>query len=88
TTVQGFLLAVIPTTLISALTDGSILQVLFVSILIGVTLAGLGERVRPVGDLLEQLGLGVFRLVALLMRAAPLGAFGAMAFTIGRYGLG
>ena len=88
TTVQGFLLAVIPTTLISALTDGSILQVLFVSILIGVTLAGLGERVRPVADLLEQLGLVVFRLVALLMRAAPLGAFGAMAFTIGRYGLG
>ena len=87
TTVQGFLLAIIPTTLASALTDGSILQVLFVAILFGVTLAGLGERVRPLVDLLEQLSLVVFRLVGILMRAAPVGAFGAMAFTIGKYGV-
>jgi len=88
TTVQGFLLAIIPTTLASALTSGSILQVLFVAILFGVALAGLGERVRPLVDLLEQLGIVVFRLVAILMRAAPVGAFGAMAFTIGKHGLG
>ncbi|WHU03600.1 C4-dicarboxylate transporter DctA [Sphingomonas sp. NIBR02145] len=88
TTVQGFLLAIIPTTLASALTSGSILQVLFVAILFGVALAGLGERVRPLLDLLEQLGTVVFRLVAILMRAAPVGAFGAMAFTIGKHGLG
>ncbi|MBB4839145.1 aerobic C4-dicarboxylate transport protein [Sphingomonas kyeonggiensis] len=88
TTVQGFLLAIIPTTLASALTSGSILQVLFVAILFGVALAGLGERVRPLVDLLDQLGTVVFRLVAILMRAAPVGAFGAMAFTIGKHGLG
>ncbi|WP_342250384.1 C4-dicarboxylate transporter DctA [Sphingomonas sp. OTU376] len=88
TTVQGFLLAIIPTTLASALTSGSILQVLFVAILFGVALAGLGERVRPLVDLVEQLGTVVFRLVAILMRAAPVGAFGAMAFTIGKHGLG
>ncbi|HWU96470.1 MAG TPA: C4-dicarboxylate transporter DctA [Sphingomonas sp.] len=88
TTVQGFLLAIIPTTLASALTSGSILQVLFVAILFGVALAGVGERVRPLVDLLEQLGAVVFRLVAILMRAAPVGAFGAMAFTIGKHGLG
>ncbi len=87
TTVQGFLLAVIPTTLASALTSGSILQVLFVAILFGVGLAGLGERVRPLVDLLDQLSIVVFRLVTILMRAAPVGAFGAMAFTIGKYGV-
>jgi len=88
TSITGFVMAIIPTTLASALTSGSILQVLFVAILFGVGLAGLGERVRPLVDLLEQLSLVVFRLVAILMRAAPLGAFGAMAFTIGKYGVG
>ncbi len=86
--IVGFVMAIIPTTLASALTSGSILQVLFVAILFGVALAGLGERVRPLVDLLEQLGAVVFRLVAILMRAAPVGAFGAMAFTIGKHGLG
>ena len=88
TSVQGFLLAIIPTTLASALTEGSILQVLFVAILFGIALATVGEPARPVVDLLERLGTVVFRLVAILMRAAPLGAFGAMAATIGKYGLG
>ncbi|MFS2109936.1 C4-dicarboxylate transporter DctA [Sphingomonas sp. Sphisp140] len=88
TSITGFVMAIIPTTLASALTSGSILQVLFVAILFGVGLAGLGERVRPLVDLLEQLSLVVFRLVAILMRAAPVGAFGAMAFTIGKYGVG
>jgi len=88
TSITGFVMAIIPTTLASALTSGSILQVLFVAVLFGVGLAGLGERVRPLVDLLEQLSLVVFRLVAILMRAAPVGAFGAMAFTIGKYGVG
>ncbi|QDX27558.1 dicarboxylate/amino acid:cation symporter [Sphingomonas suaedae] len=83
----GFLLAIIPTTMVSALTDGSILQTLFVAILIGIALAIVGEPARPVTDLLDKLGLVVFRLVAILMRAAPVGAFGAMAFTIGKYGI-
>jgi aerobic C4-dicarboxylate transport protein len=87
TSVVGFVMAIIPTTLVSALTAGSILQVLFVAILCGIALASIGERVRPLVDLLEQASEMVFRIVAILMRAAPIGAFGAMAFTIGKYGL-
>ncbi|NYT39777.1 C4-dicarboxylate transporter DctA [Sphingomonas sp. R-74633] len=87
TSVTGFVMAIIPTTLVSALTAGSILQVLFVAILCGIALASIGERVRPLVDLLELASEMVFRIVALLMRAAPIGAFGAMAFTIGKYGL-
>jgi aerobic C4-dicarboxylate transport protein len=87
TSVIGFVMAIIPTTLVSALTEGSILQVLFIAILCGIALSGLGERVRPLVDLLDQASQMVFRIVAILMRAAPIGAFGAMAFTIGKYGL-
>jgi len=88
TSVTGFLVAIIPTTLVSAFTSGSILQVLFVAVLFGVALALVGEPARPVTDLLERLSLVVFRLVAIVMWAAPAGAFGAMAFTIGKYGVG
>ncbi len=88
TTIQGFILAIIPTTLASALTQGSILQALFLAILFGIALAQVGEPARPVVDFLERLGLVVFRVVAIVMRAAPIGAFGAMAATIGKYGLG
>jgi aerobic C4-dicarboxylate transport protein len=86
--VTGFLMAIIPTTLLSALTEGAILPVLFVAVLFGVALVLAGEPARPVTDMLERLALVVFRLVALVMKAAPVGAFGAMAFTIGKYGLG
>ena len=82
-----FLLAIIPTTLLSPLTGDSILQVLFVAILFGIALALTGEPARPVTEFLERLSLVVFRLVAIVMRAAPIGAFGAMAFTIGKYGI-
>ncbi|MDH7970942.1 dicarboxylate/amino acid:cation symporter [Sphingomonas sp. AR_OL41] len=88
TSVTGFLLAVIPTTLASALTDGSILQTLFVAILFGIAASLVGAPARPVLDLLDRIGLIVFRLVGILMRAAPIGAFGAIAFTIGKYGIG
>ncbi|MCX8476221.1 MAG: C4-dicarboxylate transporter DctA [Sphingomonas sp.] len=88
TTVTGFLLSVIPTTLVSAFTSGSILQILFVAVLFGVSLTLAGEAARPVTDMLERIALVVFRLVTLVMWAAPVGAFGAMAFTIGKYGLG
>lgn len=87
-TLTGFLLSIIPTTLVSAFTSGSILQVLFVAILFGVSLALVGAPVRGVTELLEKLALVVFRLVTIVMWAAPVGAFGAMAFTVGRYGLG
>jgi aerobic C4-dicarboxylate transport protein len=88
TSVTGFLLSVIPTTLVSAFTSGSILQILFVAVLFGVSLTLVGEAARPVTDMLERLALVVFRLVTIVMWAAPVGAFGAMAFTIGKYGLG
>ena len=88
TTVVGFLMAIIPTTMVSALTDGSILQTLFVAILFGIALALVGIPADPVRDLIERLGLIVFRIVGLLMRAAPIGAFGAIAFTVGKYGAG
>ena len=84
----GFLLAIIPTTMVSALTDGSILQTLFVAILFGIALSLVGKPAAPVLDLLERLAIVVFRLVGILMRAAPIGAFGAIAFTIGSYGIG
>lgn len=83
-----FLLDIIPTTVVSALTDGSILQVLLVSVLFGISLAMVGEPAAPVLRLLEGISAVVFRMVALVMRAAPIGAFGAMAFTIGKYGIG
>ena len=88
TTIPGFLLAVIPDTLASAFTSGAILQVLLVSVLFGVALVLAGEAGRPVTRFLESLSQVVFRLVAILMKAAPIGAFGAFAFTIGAYGLG
>lgn len=82
----GFLMDIIPATLISAFVDGNILQVLFVAVLFGIALALVGERGRPVLSFLEALTAPVFRLVHMLMKAAPIGAFGAIAFTIGKYG--
>lgn len=87
-TITGFLTNIIPSTLVSALAEGEILQVLFVAILFGIALSLSGDRGRPVTDLLERLTAVVFRLVGILMRAAPIGAFGAMAFTIGKFGVG
>ncbi len=87
TTLTGFLLGVIPDTVLSALTEGNILQVLFVAILFGIALASIGERGERVLDLLNEVSAAFFKLVAILMKAAPVGAFGAMAFTIGTYGV-
>ena len=88
TSVTGFLMAIIPTTMVSALTDGSILQTLFVAILFGISLSLVGRPADPVLELIERLGLVVFKLTSILMKAAPIGAFGAIAFTIGKYGVG
>jgi aerobic C4-dicarboxylate transport protein len=88
TTVSGFLLEAIPDTFLSALTAGHILQALLVSILFGIALALVGDKAGKVLDLLDQLSLVMFRLVAIIMAVAPIGAFGAMAFTIGKYGVG
>ncbi len=86
--VTGFLLHIIPTTLASPLTDGDILQTLLVAVLFGIAASLVGEPARPVIDLLERISGIVFRMVGILMRAAPVGAFGAMAFTVGKFGIG
>jgi aerobic C4-dicarboxylate transport protein len=87
-TVVGFLTAIIPASVAGAFVDGDILQVLFFAILFGVSLAMAGERGRPLLGILEATSATFFKLVSVVMRAAPLGAFGAMAFTIGKYGVG
>jgi len=88
TTVTGFILNIIPDTMFSALISGEILQVLLVSILFGIALAMLGDRGDRLLDALRTVTAVVFRIVRILMYAAPIGAFGAMAFTIGQYGIG
>ncbi len=88
TTIVGFLTAIIPDTVASAFVNGNILQVLFFSITFGIALFLVGDKAKPVVDLLESLSHSFFRLVAILMKAAPVGAFGAFAFTIGKYGIG
>ncbi|WP_420714774.1 dicarboxylate/amino acid:cation symporter [Roseateles sp. SL47] len=86
-TITGFLMDIIPKSLLGSLSDGNILQTLFVAVLFGVSLSLSGERGRPVLNFMESLTVPIFRLVHILMRAAPIGALGAMAFTIGKYGL-
>jgi len=88
TSVAGFLLNIIPDTMFSAFTSGEILQVLLVSILFGIALAMLGDRGERLLEALRTITAVVFRVVRILMYAAPVGAFGAMAFTIGQYGIG
>jgi len=87
-TITGFLTGIIPDTFLSSLTEGNILQVLFVSILFGIALALIGDRGDKVLNVLEDVSLAFFKLVSIVMKAAPIGAFGAMAFTIGKYGVG
>lgn len=83
----AFFMNIIPTTVLSPLTEGNILQVLFVSVLFGVALASVGERSKPITDLLQVAAAPMFKLVSIVMKVAPIGALGAMAFTIGKYGL-
>ncbi|MGW8190746.1 dicarboxylate/amino acid:cation symporter [uncultured Sphingomonas sp.] len=87
-TITGFLMGVIPDTFISALTEGNILQTLFVAILFGIGLAMIGDKGERVLDALNDISIAFFKVVAIVMKAAPIGAFGAMAFTIGKYGIG
>jgi aerobic C4-dicarboxylate transport protein len=86
-TITGFLLNIIPTTPITALASGEILQALFVAALVGIAMTLVGEPAAPFLRGLESATAIVFRLVDLLMRLAPIGAFGAMAFTTGQFGI-
>jgi aerobic C4-dicarboxylate transport protein len=83
-----FLLDVIPKTVVSAFVEGNILQVLLFAILFAFALQALGQRGKLVLELIDQASHVFFGIVAIIMRAAPIGAFGAMAFTIGKYGVG
>ena len=83
-----FILNVIPNAMVGAFAAGEILQVLLVSILFGIALLQVGPPVRPVVDFLAMISKTLFAIIGIIMRLAPIGAFGAMAFTIGRYGLG
>jgi aerobic C4-dicarboxylate transport protein len=85
--IVDFLLNIIPETLISGFTSGQILQVLLVSILAGVALAMLGDKAARITSAISDLGQIIFKIVDIVMRAAPIGVFGAMAFTIGKYGI-
>ena len=85
--VVEFLMHIVPTTVADAFAKGDILQVVFISILFGFGLSSAGPRAKPIIALLESLTQVVFRVVNILMIFAPIGAFGAMAFTIGKYGL-
>jgi aerobic C4-dicarboxylate transport protein len=85
--VTDFLLHIIPTTIVDAFAKGDILQVLFVALLFGFALSVIGKRCKPLVDMIEALTQTVFGIVNMLMRLAPIGAFGAMAFTVGKFGL-
>jgi len=88
TGIVDFLLNMIPASVIDALAKNDILQILVFSTLFGVALSHIGPRARPVIDFLDSFVHGVFSIVGMIMRLAPLAAFGAMAFTVGKYGLG
>jgi aerobic C4-dicarboxylate transport protein len=83
-----FLMNIIPQTFVGAFAEGNILQVLFISVMCGFALIWLGERAKPLTDVIDVGGKMIFGIVRMVMWAAPLGAFGAIAFTIGKFGLG
>src|ERR1035438_938824 len=78
---------IIPNTVVDAFAKGDILEVVFVALLFGFALSGMGLRAKPLVDLVDALTGTVFKIVDILMRFAPIGAFGAMAFTVGKYGI-
>ncbi|HEX4134049.1 MAG TPA: C4-dicarboxylate transporter DctA [Bryobacteraceae bacterium] len=83
-----FLLNVIPQTMLGAFAEGNVLQVLLISVLFGFALARLGERGKALTEAIEVVSAALFRIVGIVMWAAPLGAFGAIAFTVGKFGAG
>ncbi|HYA64187.1 MAG TPA: cation:dicarboxylase symporter family transporter, partial [Candidatus Sulfotelmatobacter sp.] len=86
-TVTEFLMHIIPTTIVDAFAKGDILQVLLVAILFGFALSAIGPRCKPLVNFFDALTHAIFGIVNILMKFAPIGAFGAMAFTVGKYGI-
>jgi aerobic C4-dicarboxylate transport protein len=83
-----FLMNIIPSTFVGAFAEGNILQVLFIAVVCGFALVQLGERAKPLVDLFEIGAKMIFAVVGIVMWAAPIGAFGAIAFTVGKFGVG
>jgi len=86
--VADFLLHIIPENIVNALSTSNILQVLFFSVLLGFALSKIGEKAAPLLKGIQSLEYGLFAIIKIIMKVAPLGALGAMAFTIGKYGVG
>jgi len=86
-TITDFLMHIIPTTVVDAFAKGDILEVVLVALLFGFALSAVGDRARALVNLIEALTYAVFGVVNILMKFAPIGAFGAMAYTVGKYGL-
>ena len=83
-----FFMNIIPTSVVDAFAKGDILQVLFFSLLFGFALSAIGEKGKPIARFIDEVSQVMFGIVGIIMKAAPIGAFGAMAFTIGKFGIG
>src|SRR3954449_2223605 len=83
-----YIMHIVPSTVVGAFAEGEILQVLFFALLFGFALFGLGEKGKPLLGIIDQTAHVFFKIVGIVMKVAPIGAFGAMAFTIGKYGVG
>jgi aerobic C4-dicarboxylate transport protein len=83
-----FLMNIIPSTFVGAFAEGNILQVLFIAVVCGFALVQLGERAKPLVDIIDIAAKMIFAVVGIVMWAAPIGAFGAIAFTVGKFGVG
>jgi aerobic C4-dicarboxylate transport protein len=86
--VMGFLMHIIPDTFIGSFTQGEILPILLIAILCGSALSTLGERAQPVKEFIEASAAVMYRIVGFITKVAPVGAFGAIAFTVGKFGIG
>ncbi|MBI3728786.1 MAG: C4-dicarboxylate transporter DctA [Burkholderiales bacterium] len=83
-----FVMKIIPTTVVSAFTSGDVLQVLLFSLIFGCALSLVGEKARPIADAISSLSEVFFKCMSFIIKLAPLGVFGAIAFTVGKYGVG
>ncbi|HEX7983187.1 MAG TPA: C4-dicarboxylate transporter DctA [Duganella sp.] len=83
-----FMLKLIPTTVVSAFTSGDVLQVLLFSVIFGCALSLVGDKAQPVATLIDSLATAFFKCMSFIIKLAPLGVFGAIAFTVGKYGIG
>jgi aerobic C4-dicarboxylate transport protein len=83
-----FVLKIIPTTVVSAFTSGDVLQVLLFSVMFGCALSLIGDKAAPVALMIDSLATAFFKCMSFIIKLAPLGVFGAIAFTVGKYGIG